>query len=130
MRRQVLYGTEDAVRASALESHVTQSLLDLIKENDLAESVDLQQDGHITLLFTPEEEVQARADFAAAKEAGVQGLDSVQFVDAETMKSVRLLCRSPACLSMNSLTNCGLHRPEAHLIRVSSTLAITYGPSS
>ena len=55
----------------------------------MSEDVDLQQDGHITLLFTPEEEVQARADFVAAKEAGVQGLDTVRFIDAETMNKVR-----------------------------------------
>ena len=87
-RKQALYGTEDAVRASRLESHVTQSLLDLIESSGASEDVDLQQDGHITLLFTPEEEVQARADFAAAKEAGVEGLDAVQFIGAETMNKV------------------------------------------
>ena len=48
-------------------------------------------EGRVTLLMTPEEEESARVDFEAAKAAGLGRLDSVKWIDRETMNEVGVL---------------------------------------
>ncbi|RXW20482.1 hypothetical protein EST38_g5370 [Candolleomyces aberdarensis] len=88
-RRAALYGVEDAVKSYDLEEYTTQELLRIIRENGASEEVDLVSEGRVTLLMTPEEEESARVDFEAAKAAGLGRLDSVKWIDRETMNETR-----------------------------------------
>ncbi|RDX43860.1 FAD dependent oxidoreductase [Lentinus brumalis] len=80
-----LYGTEEAVRAIALEQHTSSSIVKLIKKTGAEAAVDLVEGGHTTLLFTEPEVVVAKADYAAAKAAGIN-VDSVKFLSKDEVK--------------------------------------------
>ncbi|TBU39321.1 FAD dependent oxidoreductase [Dichomitus squalens] len=80
-----LYGVDDAVRAIALEHHTTGDIVKLIRESGKEAETDLIAGGHVSLLFTEPEVVKARADYAAAKAAGVQ-VDDVGFLTKEEVQ--------------------------------------------
>ncbi|KAI0693386.1 FAD dependent oxidoreductase [Cerioporus squamosus] len=77
-----LYGTEEAVRAIALEQHTASSIVKLIKDTGAEGAVDLVEGGHTTLLFTEPEIDVAKADYAAAKAAGIN-VEDVKFLSKE-----------------------------------------------
>ncbi|KAI0737285.1 FAD dependent oxidoreductase [Daedaleopsis nitida] len=80
-----LYGTDDAVRAIALEQHTASDIVKFLKDTGNASAVDLVEGGHVDLFFTEAEVVAARADYAAAKAAGVN-VDDVRFLTKETVQ--------------------------------------------
>ncbi|KAJ7625749.1 FAD dependent oxidoreductase [Roridomyces roridus] len=83
---QARYGTEQAVRALALEDHTASEIVKLIREEGWADSVDLVEGGHATAFLTESEYTAAKADFDAAKEAGVD-LTGVRWVSTAEMQS-------------------------------------------
>ena len=87
--RQGLYGTEEAIKSYDLENYTANSLVRFIEDIKAEQELDLVDGRHVTLFVTPEEEALARKDFAAAKAAGLGGLEGVKFIDKETMNKVR-----------------------------------------
>ncbi|KAF8645987.1 hypothetical protein AX16_007414 [Volvariella volvacea WC 439] len=84
-RRELLWGTREAVKGFALEKYVSDEVVKILKEEGLGEKVDLVEGGHITLLVTEEEESAIRKDYEAAKKAGDVDLDRVEWVSKEEM---------------------------------------------
>ena len=80
-------GLEEALKQYALEQHVTDSMLELIKDNNLDEIVDLVSGGHLDMIFSDKEENIAQADFDLAKKSGVD-LDLVNWLTKEEMIKV------------------------------------------
>ncbi|KAF7370151.1 FAD dependent oxidoreductase [Mycena sanguinolenta] len=68
---QAKYGTEQAVRCFQLENHTASEIVKIIHEEGWTESVDLVQNGHTTISFTPGEHQDIEADFQAAEAAGM-----------------------------------------------------------
>ncbi|KAJ7024860.1 FAD dependent oxidoreductase [Mycena alexandri] len=68
---QSKYGTDQAVRSLELENHNAAEMVDLIRSEGWTEAIDLVENGHTTLFFTPSEFAGAKADFAAAQKAGM-----------------------------------------------------------
>jgi hypothetical protein len=89
--RQVLYGADEAVKSYNLENYTADSLVRFSQVEGLDDELDLVDGRHVTLFVTPEEEALAKVDFEAAKEAGLGGLESIRFLDRETMKKVSSL---------------------------------------
>ncbi|EPQ56208.1 FAD dependent oxidoreductase [Gloeophyllum trabeum ATCC 11539] len=81
-----LYGREEAIKSIAIEDYTVRRLVELIKADDVANDVDLISSEHVHLAFTNEELAYGKADFAAAKAAGLN-LDHVQWMDAEEMQA-------------------------------------------
>lgn len=94
-----LYGTEEAVRAIALEQHTASSIVKLIKDTGAEAAVDLVEGGHTTLLFTEPELVASKADYAAAKAAGIN-VEEVKFLSQEEVKEASV---TPATYSLTML---------------------------
>lgn len=82
------HGTEDAVRAIALEQYVASSLVDLLHSTGKADKVDLVAGGRVYLLMSEDQEACARADYDAAKAAGVD-VSAVRFLGKEEVLTVR-----------------------------------------
>ncbi|RPD57280.1 FAD dependent oxidoreductase [Lentinus tigrinus ALCF2SS1-7] len=80
-----LYGTDEAVRAIALEQHTASEIVKLVKDTGAEAAVDLVEGGHTTLLFTEPEVVASKADYAAAQAAGINVSD-VKFLTKEEVK--------------------------------------------
>lgn len=77
---------DDALRAVALEKHTVSSILDFLDQRPGAsKEVELVKGGHVSLLFTPSEIEGARADMAAATEAGMD-LAGVEWLGPEDTK--------------------------------------------
>ncbi|KAH6902643.1 FAD dependent oxidoreductase-domain-containing protein [Coprinopsis sp. MPI-PUGE-AT-0042] len=87
--REVLYGAEEAIKSYKLENYTAESLVRFIQDDELEDELDLVHGRHVTLFVTPEEEALAKVDFEAAQKAGLGGLESVKFVDGETMEKTR-----------------------------------------
>ncbi|KAF8217111.1 FAD dependent oxidoreductase-domain-containing protein [Mycena galopus ATCC 62051] len=68
---QQKYGTEQAIRSFVLENHTASEIVKIIREEGWTEVVDLVQNGHTTICFTPSEHQSIEADFKAAKAAGM-----------------------------------------------------------
>ena len=81
------HGTEDAVRAVALEQHVTSSIVHLLRSTGKADPVDLVAGGRLYLLVSENQEARAKADYDAAKAAGVD-VSAARFLDKEEMLRV------------------------------------------
>ncbi|KAJ6480953.1 FAD dependent oxidoreductase [Mycena sanguinolenta] len=79
---QAKYGTEQAVRCFELENHTASDIVKIIREEGWTESVDLVQNGHTTISFTPGEHQSIEADFKAAQAAGM-GLANVNWLTKE-----------------------------------------------
>ncbi|CCL99502.1 uncharacterized protein FIBRA_01520 [Fibroporia radiculosa] len=80
------HGTDEALRWLALERHTATEIVKIIQEHELEQTVDLVEGGHIDLMFTPEEVADMKADYEAAKEAGVD-LNNVRWFDEAEMKA-------------------------------------------
>ncbi|KAG9123692.1 hypothetical protein FRC07_014255 [Ceratobasidium sp. 392] len=77
------YGKDEALRDIALERHTVSSVLEFLdKIPNAAEEVNLVRGGHVSLLFSPEEVEAARADIAAASEAGLD-LTGVEWLEPD-----------------------------------------------
>ena len=77
-----MYGQDDAVRAISLEQYTASEIVKLVKTAGKEEEVDLVAGGHMTLLFTEAEVIEAKADYAAAQAAGIK-VDQVEFLTKE-----------------------------------------------
>ncbi|KAF8183638.1 FAD dependent oxidoreductase-domain-containing protein [Pholiota molesta] len=75
LSRQALHNTSEAIKTYLLEDYTAKALVNFIKENNLDDTVDLVEGGHITLFRTEEEDNSAKKDYEAAKAAGL-GSDS------------------------------------------------------
>ncbi|KZT07172.1 FAD dependent oxidoreductase [Laetiporus sulphureus 93-53] len=80
------FGTDDALRAFALEHHTASSILQIIKDHTLESAVDLVEGGHVDLMFSPEEVADVQADYDAAKLAGID-LSNVEWMDKAEVES-------------------------------------------
>ncbi|KIP01827.1 hypothetical protein PHLGIDRAFT_131084 [Phlebiopsis gigantea 11061_1 CR5-6] len=69
--REKLYGKEDAVRETALQQYTVAELVKVIREHGREVDVDLVSGGCMQLFFSEQELADARADFAAAQDAGI-----------------------------------------------------------
>ncbi|KAJ7923506.1 FAD dependent oxidoreductase [Mycena leptocephala] len=78
------YGTEQAMRSFELENHTTSEIVKLIREEGWTETVDLIQGGHTTIFFTPGELAASKADYEAAKVAGIDLTDVRWLTKEET----------------------------------------------
>lgn len=83
------FGIDEALRWLALERHTVSSIVKIIEEHGLKQIVDLVNGGRIELLITSKEYQQARADFEAAKVAGVP-LDDVTWLSVNVVRPIRL----------------------------------------
>ncbi|KAF6756557.1 FAD dependent oxidoreductase-domain-containing protein [Ephemerocybe angulata] len=88
-RRQALYGTEEAVKSFEIEQYTYREFVKILHDTNTSAEVDLVEGGHITLFVTPQEEKLVRADYEAAKKAGVPEIERVRFIDRETMAKTR-----------------------------------------
>ncbi|KAL5530927.1 hypothetical protein ACEPAG_3803 [Sanghuangporus baumii] len=77
-------GIEEAKKQSALEHHTVNSIIKIIKENNIKEAVDLVSGGHIQLLFTEQEIEGSHADYELAKKSGMD-VNQVTFFSKEEM---------------------------------------------
>ncbi|KAF6756559.1 FAD dependent oxidoreductase-domain-containing protein [Ephemerocybe angulata] len=89
LKRQALYGTEAAIKTIEIEQYTMREVFRILHDTNTAAEADLVEDGRITLLVTPQEEELARADYEAAKQAGVPDIEFVKWIDRETMAKIR-----------------------------------------
>ena len=82
------HGTDDALRALALEKHVMTGIVEFVKSIGKEEAVDLVAGGNTTLWMTGEEAAHGQAAYDAAKAAGVD-LSDVRLLSKEEMLEVR-----------------------------------------
>ncbi|EIW78771.1 DAO-domain-containing protein [Coniophora puteana RWD-64-598 SS2] len=85
--RQKKLGTEEAVASRALEEYSARSLVDVLTRNGRGDAVDLVKNGATIVLATQAEVDQAKRDFEAAKEAGVD-VGGVRWFTKEEMEKV------------------------------------------
>ncbi|KAF8515231.1 FAD dependent oxidoreductase-domain-containing protein [Hysterangium stoloniferum] len=76
------YGISDAIRGLAIENHTADNIVSFIKSYGVENDVDLVYSQHIDLFFTEEEEKNAKADYDAAKLAGI-GIDGIDFLSGD-----------------------------------------------
>lgn len=81
------YGVDHALRTLDLERHTASAMVDIVHRENMETKVDLVDGGHIELIFTNEEADYMKADYDAAKAAGVN-LDGVEWLSKEFMQSV------------------------------------------
>ncbi|KAI6032375.1 hypothetical protein BKA83DRAFT_682572 [Pisolithus microcarpus] len=72
--RQNQFGTDEAIRSSALEERTASSLVNIIERNGWSEKVDLVSGGNVCLFFTEDEERGTRTDFECINVDDVQWL--------------------------------------------------------
>jgi hypothetical protein len=82
-----LYGTDEALRALAIENYTISEILRILHTEELGDAVDLVQGGHAELHFTEKESETAKANFDSAKSAGVD-LSLVEWITQDQMESV------------------------------------------
>ncbi|KAJ7694587.1 FAD dependent oxidoreductase [Mycena rosella] len=83
---QAKYGTDQAVQALELENHTASEIVKLIRNEGWTEAVDLVAGGHTTTFFLPSELTGGKADFEAAKLAGLD-LKDVRWLTKEEMEA-------------------------------------------
>ncbi|KAJ7617460.1 FAD dependent oxidoreductase [Mycena polygramma] len=81
---QSKYGTTQAVRCLELENHTASEIVKIIREEGWTKAVDLVENGHTSLFFTPGELAGAQADFEAATAAGMSIPDVHWLTEEET----------------------------------------------
>ncbi|ETW78513.1 hypothetical protein HETIRDRAFT_459844 [Heterobasidion irregulare TC 32-1] len=82
---KAVWGVEDAIRAVALEDYTVSQITTLVKTQNLTDAVDLVTGGRIHLLVTQKEIEEARADYIAAKGAGVD-VSTSEWLSQEVVK--------------------------------------------
>lgn len=83
-----LFGKEEAIRGLELENYTANQIAKILQDNDKVQHVDFVQGGRVILLFTEREQEDLRAEFDAAKAAGVD-VSEVQWLTKEEVQSVR-----------------------------------------
>ncbi|TFK48505.1 FAD dependent oxidoreductase [Heliocybe sulcata] len=81
-----LYGEHEALSSLAIEHHTSNGIVNIVKSAGLELAVDLVEGGHVDVFFDEESEIEARADYKAAHDAGAD-LQDVQWMDKEDMLS-------------------------------------------
>lgn len=84
--RQNQFGTDEAIRSSALEERTASSLVNIIERNGWSEKVDLVSGGNVCLFFTEDEERGTRTDFECAEYAGIS-VDDVQWLTRDAVEN-------------------------------------------
>ncbi|KAF9005212.1 FAD dependent oxidoreductase [Cyathus striatus] len=81
------YGVSEAMKAFKLENHTSDEIIAILKAHGLEANVDLVPGGHTTLFLTHKELDAVRADYKAAKQAGVN-LDAhkVEWISKDEME--------------------------------------------
>ncbi|KZT21021.1 FAD dependent oxidoreductase [Neolentinus lepideus HHB14362 ss-1] len=77
-----LYGEQEALKSLAIEHHTAEGILGSLKSAGLERAVDLVEGGHINIFFTEQSELDAKADYEAAKAAGAD-LRGVEWMEKE-----------------------------------------------
>jgi hypothetical protein len=85
--REAGYGEEQAKRSFAIQNYTTSEIVKILDMEKLGDAVDLVAGGHVAMLLTETEVKQAKADYAAAKAAGLN-LDDVEWLSKEEMQTV------------------------------------------
>ncbi|KAG8746937.1 hypothetical protein FRC10_003108 [Ceratobasidium sp. 414] len=97
-RRVELHGKDEALRDVELERHTVSSMLEFLDRTpNAAQEVDLVRGGRLNLLFSSNEVETAKADFAAAVEAGLD-LTGVEWLEPDVTQQ-RFRVRLPAVFS-------------------------------
>jgi hypothetical protein len=123
-RHATTWGISDAIRAVHIEKHVVDAITSLVKEVGLEDEVDLVE-GVRTILFpTKEEEAGARAEYEAAKAAGID-VSVAEWLTEDEVEEVR----QPFSSSWPYGDNWFRRRTE-HDIRRSAYQETRYGLSS
>ncbi|KAJ3517283.1 hypothetical protein NLJ89_g596 [Agrocybe chaxingu] len=65
------HGTDEARRSYHIERHTANTLLKFVKDNGLESDVDLFEGGHLGVFRSADEEASGKADWEAARKAGV-----------------------------------------------------------
>jgi len=81
------YGTEEAKKVHLIEKYTETELLKIVKENNIEDTIDLSSGAHLILYITDKEENDARADYEAAKAAGLD-VSKVEWLSKEAMQAV------------------------------------------
>ncbi|KAG9087606.1 hypothetical protein FRC07_012777 [Ceratobasidium sp. 392] len=97
-RRVDRHGKDEALRDVRIERHTVLSILELLdKSPSAARNVDLVKGGRLNILFSSKEVETARADIAAASEAGLD-LTGVEWLEPDVTEQ-RFRVRLPAVFS-------------------------------
>lgn len=86
-QRSQSFGVDEALRHYAHEQHTVAAIIQILKDHDLTDRVDLVETSRLDLIFTKEEAEARRRDYEMAKEAGVD-LHAVHWVDGKEMNEV------------------------------------------
>lgn len=84
---KLAYGEEEAKKLHAIEKYTETELLRIVKENNIGDTIDLSSGAHVMLFITDKEEEDARADYATAKDAGLD-VSEVEWLSKESMQGV------------------------------------------
>ena len=84
--QQATDGTDEALRNYRIEEYVVSEVKKLLEEAGQLDFVDFVPGGRLGLIFTDEELVSVKADYAAAKEAGVDVSQVTWFNKEETQQ--------------------------------------------
>lgn len=82
-----LHGLSEAKRSVAIEQYTESRIRDILADSGDTDHVDFVSGGRITLFFSHDEERVARADYEAAKIAGVD-LSGVYWLTREEVQKV------------------------------------------
>jgi hypothetical protein len=85
--RKQAYGEEEAKKVHAIEKYTEAELLKIVREHNLGGIIDLSSGAHLMLFITEKEEMDAKADYIAAKGAGLD-VSEVEWLSKETMQAV------------------------------------------
>jgi len=85
--RSETFGLDEARRAILIEEYTAKCLSGILRAEGLESAVDLVNGGRTNLFFSAREEQEARADFEAAKHAGVD-VSGVQWLSKEDVEQV------------------------------------------
>jgi hypothetical protein len=86
-RLAALHGIEQAMRSYKMEDRTVTEIRNLLEAEKLVDVVDFVPGGRVTLLFSDKNIENTRADFDAAKAAGID-LGDVEWIDRENMLKV------------------------------------------
>lgn len=93
-----LFGQEDAIRSLELERYTSSEIRKILQGSNKVDDVDLVSDGRVILLFSKQEEELTRAEFEAAKAAGIN-LSDVEWLtkdETEEVLSIVISTHKPA----------------------------------
>jgi len=86
-KRELAYGTEEAKQVHSIEKYTEMEILKIVKENNLGDAIDLTSGANLMLFFTDKEGNDARADYEAAKSAGLD-VSKVEWLSKAAMQAV------------------------------------------